>query len=168
MSGVFGRRFLRLQPWLLSHDLIKFSFCLICDTVFRCYDEIMSGVKTLIGSLALAVSSSLPPAQAMSGDPTQVFATCTGRLSAMMEHQWMFDGPGSETTKAQRAAMIGLLDAVMPPGAGREVLARRIDAKMAQAALLTRATFNPDPEDAGRALRLARVRVAECTGLLLS
>lgn len=104
----------------------------------------------------------------MSGDPAQVFATCTGRLSAQMEHQWMFDGPGSEITEAQREAMIGLLEAVMAPGAGREVLARRIDAKMAQAALLTRATFNRNRDDARRALRLARLRVAECTGLLLS
>ena len=85
----------------------------------------------------------------------------------MMEHQWMFDGAGSERTEAQRAAMIGLLEAVRPADAGRQVLHLRIEAKMAQAALLTRATFNPDAEEARRALMLAEMRVAECTGLLL-
>lgn len=127
----------------------------------------MSGMKTFVCSLALAVSSSLPPAQAMPDDPATTFATCAGRLSAQMEHQWMFDGPGSERTGAQRAAMIGLLDAVIRPGEGRHILALRIDAKMAQAALLTRATFNDDMADAQRALRMAETRVGECTGLLL-
>lgn len=128
----------------------------------------MSGLKTFTGSLALAVISSLSPAQAFQTGVADVFATCTGRLSAQMEHQWMFDGPGSERTEAQRAAMISLLEATMPPDAGRDILARRIDAKMAQAALLTRATFNADTDDARRAGHLAQVRIAECTSLLLS
>ena len=96
-----------------------------------------------------------------------MFATCAGRLSALMEHQWMFDGPASEQTALQRAHMIDMLDAVRPPDQGREVLALRIDAKMAQAALLTRATFNDDPHDKSRAMRLALRRVEECTGVLL-
>ena len=130
----------------------------------------MSGMKTFALCLVLAVFSSLPPARALPlapDNPVVLFATCVGRLSAMMEHQWMFDGAGSERTEAQRAAMIGLLEAVRPADAGRQVLHLRIEAKMAQAALLTRATFNPDAEEARRALMLAEMRVAECTGLLL-
>lgn len=130
----------------------------------------MSGMKTFSLFLVLAVFSSLPPARAMPlapDNPVATFATCAGRLSAMMEHQWMFDGPASERTEAQRAAMIDLLEAVQPPDQGRDVLHLRLEAKMAQAALLTRATFNRDAEDARRALVLAQQNLAQCTGLLL-
>ena len=80
----------------------------------------------------------------------------------------MFDGPDSEVTKAQRAGMIELLEAVQPEGAGREILHMRIEAKMALATLLTRATFNDSAEDARRARVMVDLRMAECTGLLLS
>lgn len=128
----------------------------------------MSGVKTSALCLVLAVLAL--PARALpfdAGHPVVTFATCAGRLSAMMEHQWMFDGPASERTEAQRAAMIGLLEAVMPAEHGRTVLHLRIEAKMAQAALLSRASFNTDDADARRALALAELRLAECTGMLL-
>ncbi|QBF31266.1 hypothetical protein [Thalassococcus sp. S3] len=101
-------------------------------------------------------------------EQTQVFAICAGRLSAVMEHQWMFDGAASERTQRERAALIALLEASMPLDRGREILRWRIDAKIAQAALLSRATFNSDPVDARHAARLAEQRRAECTGFLLS
>ena len=126
----------------------------------------MGDLKTLLGAFAVALC--LAPPVSAGPDPVRLFATCAGRLSAVMEHQWMFDGPESERTKAQRAAMIDMLEAVMPAGKGREVLALRIDAKLAQAALLTRATFNDDRRDMQRAQRLALQRTSECTGLLLS
>lgn len=128
-------------------------------------------MRTLFSPLALAVFSSLPSAQALPftpDHPATTFATCAGRLSALMEHQWMFDGPDSEVTKAQRAGMIELLEAVQPEGAGREILHMRIEAKMALATLLTRATFNENAEDARRARVMVDLRMAECTGLLLS
>ncbi len=31
------------------------------------------------------------------------FATCAGRLSALMEHQWLIDGPASERTATEVA-----------------------------------------------------------------
>jgi hypothetical protein len=86
----------------------------------------------------------------------------------MMEYQWMFDGPASETTKAQRAAVLELIDAIMPPGRGPEVLNWRISAKQAQSALLTRATFNDDPNDAKWAAQRAANQLTDCTGFLLS
>lgn len=101
-------------------------------------------------------------------DPLHTFATCTGRLSATMEHQWLMRDPAAERTEAQRAAMLSLLDAVMAPDQDRNALAWRIDAKQAHAVLLRRATFNDDAEDAAWALSQAETHLARCTGLLLS
>jgi len=96
------------------------------------------------------------------------FATCVGQLSAQMEYEWMFDGPRSEETQARRNAMIELVQAIMPPDQGREVLHWRIMAKQAHFALLTRGTFNEDPDDAAWAMGLAHSNTADCGGLLLS
>lgn len=67
-----------------------------------------------------------------------------------MEHQWLVDGPASEATARSREAMLALVDAVAPDGQGAQVMGWRIEAKVAHAALLTRATFGRD--------RLARQR----------
>ena len=80
----------------------------------------------------------------------------------------MFDGAASEQTKTRRAAVIDLVEAIMPPERGREVLQWRISAKQAQSALLTRATFNEDDSDAAWARQQADRFERECTGLLLS
>lgn len=112
-----------------------------------------------------------PALQAQTADPEQqlrTFATCAGRLSAVMEHQWLFDGPASDITKAQRTTVLELVEAIMPPERGAEVLQWRISAKLAQSALLTRATFNEDEEDATWAREQAEQFARECTGLLLS
>ncbi len=111
----------------------------------------------------------LPVAPAFAyDDPLRTFASCAGRLSAEMEHQWLMSDPASDRTEAQRAAMISLIDAIMAPGQGRDVLHWRIDAKQAHAVLLTRATFNDDEDDAAWALARAEAQLAACTGLLLS
>lgn len=118
--------------------------------------------------LALLGTSSV---RAQTIDPEQqlrTFATCAGRLSAVMEYQWMFDGAASEHTKNQRAAVIDLVEAIMPPERGRDVLQWRISAKLAQSALLTRATFNENESDAAWAYQQAARLERECTGLLLS
>lgn len=130
----------------------------------------MGGLKTFSMLLCLAVLISGTGHMAPAGEADQrlrFFATCAGRLSALMEHQWLFDGPGSEQTRAQRAAMIDVLMAMTPSGAHGSVLNWRIEAKAAHATLLTRATFSEDPATAGRARRLARRHVAECTAHLL-
>lgn len=111
------------------------------------------------------------PAPALPGvgtDPTMIFADCTGRLSALMEHQWIVDPPASDLTRAQRARMIDLLEATMRPEDGRAVLTRRVEAKMAQAQLLTRARYDAHPRDAARAQRLAERELSACLSLLLS
>lgn len=125
----------------------------------------MSILRTIIlSSLAL-----LPAGGVFAHDnPLQTFAACAGRLSAVMEHQWLMQDPTSEATEAQRATMLTLVDAIMTPDQGRDVLSWRVDAKQAHAVLLKRATFNPDRTDAAWALRRADAELAACTGLLLS
>ena len=105
---------------------------------------------------------------AMESDPLRTFASCAGRLSATMEHQWLMSDPTSDRTQAQRAAMLSLVDAVMAPGQGSQVLTWRIEAKQAHAVLLTRAAFGQDADDATWALQKAEAHLAQCTGLLLS
>lgn len=128
----------------------------------------MGGLRTIF--LAFAALLLAMPAGAMPSGDTQLrtFATCTGRLSALMEHQWMFDGPGSEQTARARAQMVDILDAMMPEGRGRDVLAWRVEAKMAHAMLLTRAVFAQDRAEARWAAQTADRLTAECRAFLLS
>jgi hypothetical protein len=109
----------------------------------------MCGMKTLarmllIGCLTLTQA---PPAIANPNPDTQLlqqFATCAGRFSALMEHQWLTDGPASDQTAQQRAAMLSLVDAMLDPHDATRAMHWRITAKVAQAALLSRAHFAQD------------------------
>lgn len=96
------------------------------------------------------------------------FAVCAGRLSATMEDQWMFDGPGSERTAEDLAAMVSLIEATMPDGAGRQVMAWRIDAKVAQRALLHQARFTTDLPLAETAAARAEALAAGCRGMVIA
>ncbi|WP_368184130.1 hypothetical protein [Aestuariibius sp. HNIBRBA575] len=96
------------------------------------------------------------------------FAICAGRLSAITEHERLFEGGASEAMTAQRSAMLELVDAIMPPDQGREVLSWRVNAKAAQAALLSRATFSFDATEAQWAQTISDRLLAECTGFLLN
>lgn len=125
-------------------------------------------MKTLVFGFAFLSMLATTPARAADDQQLRTFAACAGRLSAVMEYQWMFDGTASERTKAQRASVLQLVEAVMPQDMGREVLHWRISAKLAQSALLTRATFNDDPSDATWAAQTADRLTRECTSLLLS
>ena len=128
----------------------------------------MGGMKTFASRLLIGISGWLP-AQAAASDTRvlRTFATCVGQLSAKMEFQWLTDGPGSERTKTQRAAVIELLRAVMTEDDARQVLVWRIEAKAAHAALLTRTLFNDDAADAAWARQVADAQAARCTGMLL-
>ncbi|MDF1873923.1 hypothetical protein [Vannielia sp.] len=123
----------------------------------------MGRLKTLFMAGLLACH---PPAASADALENR-FTACTGRLSALMEHQWLIASPEADRTKARRDAMISLLEAVMPKNRGREVLARRIEAKYAQSVLLTRATFGQNAEDAAWAQRRAEAEIAQCAALLI-
>lgn len=124
---------------------------------------------SILRTIVFSVLSLLPAGAAFAHDnPLHTFASCAGRLSAVMEHQWLMSDPNADRTEDQRAAMLSLVDAIMAPDQGRDVLAWRIEAKQAHAVLLTRATFNADRDDATWALQRAQTELAACTGLLLS
>jgi hypothetical protein len=97
----------------------------------------------------------------------QQFSTCAGRFSALMEEQWMFDGPGSERTEAELHAMVTLIDASMAPSQGRQVLGWRVNAKVVQRALLHQARFSQDTRIAEMAAARAEALTAECRAMAL-
>jgi hypothetical protein len=121
------------------------------------------GLETFLAVLVLGVTST--PGAA---DPLlREFSVCAGRLSALVEDQWMFDGPGSERTQTELAAIVSLIDASMPQGAGRQVLAWRIDAKVAHRALLHQARFVADERLAETAAARAEALAADCRSMVL-
>lgn len=131
----------------------------------------MGDMKSILLTISVWLALGTMAAQAQTQDEDQQlrhFAACAGRLSAVMEHQWMFDGQASEVTKSQRAAMLELVEAIMPKSQGRAVLHWRLSAKLAQSSLLTRATFNDDPRDAAWATETAAQFTRDCTSILLS
>lgn len=123
----------------------------------------MSAWKSLC---AIALILACPPsARAM--DLVREFANCTGRYSALMEHQWLMHVPGSEATQARRNMFADLLDAVRGAEDGHQVLAWRIEAKAAQAALFHTRDFGTDPALRARAATRAETHIAACDTLIL-
>lgn len=118
--------------------------------------------------MVLTLGTSPAAALTAADDPQlQFFASCAGRLSALMEHQWTYDTAAADLTRQQRSEMINLVDAVMPLDAGRDVLRLRVDAKHAQANLLHRAKVNKDPLDAAWAQSRADALLSDCISVLL-
>ena len=130
----------------------------------------MGGLKTYRWALAVfflwsGAAESLPQSER---ERARMFASCAGRMSALMEFQWMFDGPASERTRDVRAGFIALLQASLGPDvSGREALNWRIEAKMAQARLLTLTKFGTDARQVRQAQRASHLYLAECEGMLL-
>jgi hypothetical protein len=100
-------------------------------------------------------------------DQLHFFASCAGRLSAQMEHQWMFDGPASEVTAAQFQAVVEILDAINSPDQRPAAMGWRIEAKVAHRALLANTVFAKDPRRAMKADAQAHRLIAPCTAMLL-
>ena len=127
----------------------------------------MGALKSCLAAVIAAISL---PGPAVSGADTLLytFASCAGRLSAEMEHAWLMSEGDADRAEAQRSAMVSLVEAITPPDKGRDVLIWRVDAKVAQARLLNRATFNRDDADARWAARRAETEITYCVSLLLS
>lgn len=127
----------------------------------------MSGLRTLV-LLLIAGLAGARPAPAAESD-ARLFASCAGRLSALMEHQWLMADPAAERTAAERAAMLSLVAAILPPGpvAEAEALNWRVEAKAAQADLLARARFRHDDATAAQAARRSDDLLGACRALLL-
>lgn len=122
----------------------------------------MCGLRTVLACFAVLLPV---PAAADPGlpDPLRHFAACTGRLSALVEHQWRVDGPASDVTARARDAMADLMAAVTTADTAIPAMALRIETKVAHAALLWQAHHRQDRAAAARATAL----VAPCRGLLL-
>lgn len=127
-------------------------------------DFIMSGLRTIAACL-VAISASVASGRADT-DLTAIFAGCAGRFSAAVEHAWLMQDPLSDEIEARRRAFLSLLDA-MGAGEDADALARRIEAKAAQAALLRDASFGTDKDRAAWAESRATAQLAHCRQLLL-
>ncbi|MDF0598662.1 hypothetical protein [Psychromarinibacter halotolerans] len=130
----------------------------------------MSGMKTqatLWTVLLLLLLSPLKARALDAADLTREFANCTGRYSAQMEHHWLVKAGDENPAERRRNSFAAMLDAVRPPDTGRTILAWRIEAKAAQAALLLTATFGTDPARRAAAATHARDHIARCDQLML-
>lgn len=105
-------------------------------------------MKTWISRLVFCLVAVWQAPQALAFDEGTAalnqFAVCAGRFSALMEHQWLVDGPASEQTARHRAAMLSLVDAVQSNGNAVQAMHWRVSAKVAHAGLLSRAHFAQD------------------------
>ena len=126
----------------------------------------MSSLKRLV-VVASMLTFGGQPLLALDENPLDLFAGCAGRLSALMEHQWLFGDARAEITEQQRKSVLELLEATMQPGEESYTLALRISAKQARAVLLTRATFNDDPADAAWAAEQSALHESSCRAFLL-
>ena len=99
--------------------------------------------------LCLCLTLASGPSQ---GDELKTFATCTGRLSALMEHQWLMQDPAADLTKRQRDAFADMIEAVEAPDQVRRGMALRVEAKAATAAALQAADFGGHPAARSRVL----------------
>ncbi len=128
----------------------------------------MSVLRTLL--LTLAATLAVTPVGAFpvsSSERALTFAACAGRYSAEVEHVWLLRPAESPQSEAKRDAFLALLEAVEPDARDdglppHLLMATRVEEKAAQAALLRRAAFHPDPLAAEAALSAAQSRFAAC------
>ena len=118
--------------------------------------------------LAPAARAAMP---ASSVDLAQAFAACVGRYSASLEHSWLVGLSGDEA-RTRRETFRTLLEAVEPDAraAGMrpsDLLGYRINAKMAQAQLLSAAQYSDDPRRKRIAIARARSQMRACELLLI-
>ena len=131
----------------------------------------MGSLRKLVYSLTVSLITLVQAPALCAQTPDKVmplFATCTGRLSAVLEFQWLMQDPGADRTQSQRDAMADLLAAVTPPALRVRAMQLRIEAKVAAADVLARGRFAQNPGVAGRARARATELLAACTALLLS
>ncbi|MEJ6402606.1 hypothetical protein [Yoonia sp. 2307UL14-13] len=97
----------------------------------------------------------------------QFFATCAGRLAAVVEREWNEDGTISALAAHQRDQVGDIIAAIATRDRSRDVLIWRNDGKAAQTALIARARSAGDAEDAAWAARRAQELRRECVSVLL-
>jgi hypothetical protein len=109
------------------------------------------GLETFLTALAVGFVTDSPA----TADPLlRQFAICTGRYSALVEHQWVVDGPASEASAGVRDSLWTLAEAVATPDEAATAMGWRIEAKLAQRMLLDRAHFAEDRSAGKRSAQL--------------
>lgn len=111
----------------------------------------LRGLDTMLAALAVGVVANTPGA---ANPLARDFAHCAGRYSALVEHQWLVDGPASEHSARMRDAFVQMTEAVSGPDGAAVALNWRIEAKVAQAALLSRAWTARDKAAEARSAQL--------------
>ena len=96
------------------------------------------------------------------------FATCTGRLSAEVEHSWLVATAEADRNEAMYNNMASLLAAVTAPEDEVRARSMRIDAKVAHSRLLLQAAFGWDADQRAFAERRARDLLISCSALILA
>ena len=136
--------------------------------------SIMRKIQALILGLAVVgpAQSSAQHWPISPSERVQVFATCAGRLSALVEHQRTIGGSVSDQTEAQRGGFEALLTAVIPDALeyglpDTQALDWRLHAKLAQSRLLMRADFYRDATIKAKARAAADAFLRECDQFLL-
>ena len=115
------------------------------------------GLETFLTAMAVGFAGCGPA----SADPLlKDFAVCAGRYSALVEHHWLVDGPASDASAGTRDSLLALVEAVEEPGMAATAMGWRIEAKVAQKALLTRAHFAKDGVAEARAAELLQACAA--------
>ena len=130
----------------------------------------MGSLRRLAVGLCLILLAPAPPICAQTlptANPLRLFATCTGRLSAVMEFHWLMQDKAADATEGLRDQMTELLAAV-PQGDAVTAMDPRLQAKVAETALLSEAAFGQDLTRAGYARIRAQALAGECTALLLA
>ncbi len=118
--------------------------------------------RTILLGLAMLTQASV--ALSDTAPDLRTFAVCAGRYSALVEHQWIVDSPASDISSQSRDAMLELVAAVMPKGMAKTAMGWRIEAKVAQRALLDRAYFAQDTAAEKRSAQLLQA-CADLIGL---
>lgn len=127
--------------------------------------QFVSRIKTILatGFLVFSLNGALHAAP----DLSRIFAGCTGRYSAEMEHAWLVNDPRADELQSQRLTFLSLLEATVPMRERRATLNYRIDVKLAHSALLTTASFSEDASRAAKARTMADAYLLSCNRLLL-
>ncbi len=97
----------------------------------------------------------------------QVFASCTGRFSAELEHAWLMQTADAEVLELRRAHFEEMLASVTKNEMRSSLLDQRIKAKSAHAHILSMAQFARDPDIVRWARHRAKVEIGYCESLLL-
>ena len=124
--------------------------------------------STFWAALLLALPASGAPFTPL--DQARAFADCAGRLAALTEHQWMFDGPASEGTARRRDQFVALLEAIAPdlaPQDTAQIMEWRVAAKAAQRAVLDLSAFAPDSRQRARTTAAATRVIGTCDRMIV-